>query len=196
MVPKVNEPIWNNIPQFSRSRDLKLQRIQKPLIKGLTALAKLSSDTELTDDLKESFLLLSTANFELNSVRKEFIKPDLNPQLSNLCKPSNKVTKWLFGDDLGKQVKEMQEEMKATSGVMKHAKTFAAPRYKPYPMNKKNFNKNNLAAAAAAAGWTKKQSFLGKGFARNAQQQHRQKQHHSYQKTTNQANQAKGQTQK
>ena len=46
----------------------------------------------------------------------------------------------------------MQEELKGTSGVMKHTRNFgfAASRYIPYPVkNKINFNKNNLAAAAS-----------------------------------------------
>ena len=118
-VPKVNLPIWSNIRPKTRSTDLKLQRVQKPLIKGLTALAKLDNDQSLTQDLKEAFLLLSVANFELNCVRKEMIKPDLNPEFHHLCSPKNKVTDWLFGDDLGKQVKDLQEESKATRGVMR-----------------------------------------------------------------------------
>ena len=56
-VPKVNLPIWSNIRPKTRSTDLKLQRVQKPLIKGLTALAKLDNDQSLTQDLKEAFLL-------------------------------------------------------------------------------------------------------------------------------------------
>ena len=146
VVPKVNEPIWNKIQATTRSRDLKLQLVQTPLIKGLTVLAKINADTALSDDLKESFLLLSQANFALNNLRKQLIKPDLNPQYHHLCKLANKVTKWLFGDDLGKQ-----DEIKATSGVMKHPKS-QGPRFKPYNKNFKNFNKANLAAVAAAAG--------------------------------------------
>ncbi len=39
-VPKVNPVIWDSILPKARSRDLKLQQVQKPLVKGITALAK------------------------------------------------------------------------------------------------------------------------------------------------------------
>ena len=89
VVPKVNEPIWNNNQATTRSRDVKLQLVKTPLIKGLTALAKITADTALSDDLKESFLLLSQANFALNNLRKQPIKPAINPQYHHLCKPAN-----------------------------------------------------------------------------------------------------------
>ena len=38
VVPKVNPMIWENLNSKTRSLDLRLQRIQKPLVKGLTAL--------------------------------------------------------------------------------------------------------------------------------------------------------------
>lgn len=160
VVPKVNLPIWSNIRSKTRSTDLKLQRVQKPLIKGLTALAKLDQNQALTQDLKEAFLLLSVANFELNCARKDMIKPDLNPEFHHLCSPKNKVTEWLFGNDLGKQVKDLQEESKATRGVMRggssnRGRGRGSVRFQPYP----KFN-SSLHAAAAAAGWTKN-PFLG-----------------------------------
>ena len=55
--------------------------MQKQLIRGLTALAKLDENHSLTQDLKEAFLLLSVANFEL--------KPNLNNDLHYLCSPKD-----------------------------------------------------------------------------------------------------------
>ena len=37
--PRVRPAIWDSVTSSSRSKDLKLQRIQKPLTKGITALA-------------------------------------------------------------------------------------------------------------------------------------------------------------
>ena len=48
----------------------------------------------------DSVALLSHSLFELNSLRKQFIKPDINPKYAHLCKAANPVTQWLFGDDL------------------------------------------------------------------------------------------------
>lgn len=49
VVPKVNPQIWNNISPKARSLDLKIQRCQKPLVKGLTALTVSLNNKELTD---------------------------------------------------------------------------------------------------------------------------------------------------
>ena len=127
-MPKVIPQIWENINAHSRSCDLKLQRVQKPLIKGITALAR-AREGPCTVEQEHAFLLLATANFELNCLRKELIKPDLNPRYGHLCKPLNKVTSHLFGDELGKQIKELQDEQKATFGVMKHARPGQNRRY-------------------------------------------------------------------
>lgn len=119
-VPKVNPVIWEKISPFTRiSRDLKLTRVQKLLTRGLTAYTRSLSSTHLTETQQDALALLSNANFELNSLRKEQIKPDMNPAYSHLCKAP--VTKFLFGDDLGKRVKDLKEEQKATLGVVKSA---------------------------------------------------------------------------
>ena len=87
------------------------------------------------------------------------IKPDLNPEFHHLCSPKNKVTDWLFGDDLGKQVKDLQEESKATRGVMRGSANISKQgrRFSPYPSFKQSFQ-----AAATAAGWSSNSHFLGK----------------------------------
>ena len=145
-VPKVNPPIWDNLPSGTRSRDLKLQRVQKPLVKGLTAMAKACTDPCSTEQ-EHGFMLLSTAYFELNQLRRDFIKPDLNPRFAHLCKPSNKVTKWLFGDDLGQKIKDIQNEQKATYGVMKQKKFTSKGRKAPYPTPKQAFVRRLQTAA-------------------------------------------------
>jgi hypothetical protein len=173
VVPMVNPPIWSNITPKTRSLDLKLQRVQKPLIKGLTAMAKLDQQV-LTQDVKDGFMLMAHANYELNCLRKEMIKPDLNPQYQHLCKPTIITAKdrkslgrehysLLFGTDLGKQVKDMQEEQKATSGVIKFGnfgRRGRGNRFRPYNRPNNNY-RQSFQAAAAAAGWNKSSSFLG-----------------------------------
>jgi hypothetical protein len=183
LVPRVNGRIWANIKPRTRSMDLKLQRVQKPLIKGLTAIAKL--DQKLSEDVKEGLLLVAHANFELNCLRKDAIKPDLKPSYQHLCKPSNKTTTLLFGDELGKQLKDIQEENKATSDFMNMTSTGGkwnnnrgrgsyarGNRFRPYQRANPNFQ-HNFQAAAAAAGWTTPSNpFLGtKGNANFKQRQ-------------------------
>ena len=174
--PAVNAPIWSDIPPHTRSKDLKLQRIQRPLIAGLTAMAKLDNDYKLNQDIRDGFMLLANASYELSCLRKDMIKPDLNPTFHHLCRPlSNERVKkekltitreyasLLFGTELGKQVKDIQEERKATSGVMKRKQSagYSGYRFKPY--NKNSATRQGFQAAAAAAGWKSNSNpFLGK----------------------------------
>ena len=129
-VPKVNSTIWDSMNPKSRSNDLKMQRIQRGLVKGLTAMCKsLSTPSESEGDALACF---AHANFELNMLRREFIKPDLNPQFAHLCRPSVPVTQSLFGDDLSKQVKEMNDVQQVANKLSKFKNT-NSKRYRPYP---------------------------------------------------------------
>ncbi len=119
VVPRVHPPIWDNIQSSTRSRDLKIQRVEKPLVKGIIALTQTLPTPNMSNVQQDSLALLCHALHELNLLRKEFMKPDINPKYVHLCKDSNPVTQWLFGDDLSKKVKDMKEEQKAAEGVMK-----------------------------------------------------------------------------
>ncbi|XP_072170912.1 uncharacterized protein [Diadema setosum] len=147
--PKVNGPIWDNLPQHTRSRDAKLQRVQKSLTKGLSALIQSFPSPQLTDTQQDTLALLCNANFELNSLRKELIKPDMAATYSHLCKPSTPVTKFLFGDELGKRMKDLKEEQKAASGVMRNP--ISRPQSSTYhPYRGAAFSKRQYRSA----GWT------------------------------------------
>lgn len=174
LVPKVNPLVWENLSPHVRNLDLKLQRCQKPLISGLVALLKATKGSpQLSTEQEDSVALLASAHFELNQLRKELIKPDLNSRYTHLCKPRVKTTEWLFGDDLHKAVKELDEEQK-TVGVMKNRhgrQSHKSRRFTPY---------QNLVQGSHArphhsqsqryqnAGWTTssdrpQQPFLGRG---------------------------------
>eukprot|EP00057_Strongylocentrotus_purpuratus_P021087 XP_011675561.1 PREDICTED: uncharacterized protein LOC100892194 [Strongylocentrotus purpuratus] len=120
--PKVNSAIWDNLSQRSRTRDLKLQRVQRSLTRGLSAFAQSLSSQTITETQQDSLALICNANYELNSLRKEFIKPEMNEAYSHLCKPSAPVTKYLFGDELGKRMKDLKEEQRAAARVVKQDK--------------------------------------------------------------------------
>ena len=137
-VPKVNGTIWENLKGYTRTKDLKLQRVQKALAKGLTAFARSVDGQDLTDTQQDTLALLCNAQFELNCLRRDCIRPDINTKYTHLCKASNVLTpsKQLFGDDLSKQVKDLQEEHKAAVGVVKGGRgpPYGRERrqYKPY----------------------------------------------------------------
>lgn len=53
--------------------------------------------------------LLGHYNRQSNIKRKEFQKPDLDQQYHHLCAPSISFTDYLYGDDILKNVKEIQD---------------------------------------------------------------------------------------
>lgn len=71
-------------------------------------------------------------------LRKEVIKPDLNHKYAHLCKQSAMPTEWLFGDDLPKAVKELEDQQKATGVVKSHHKFsqhFSYTKFAPYNLS-------------------------------------------------------------
>ena len=55
----------------------------------------------------------------------------MNQRYTHLCKPSVAVTKWLFGDNLSNQVKDLREEQKTTAGVRRRQSRWSSC-YQPY----------------------------------------------------------------
>ena len=76
---RVRPAIWDSVSSSSRSKDLKLQRIQKPLTKGITALARHMTTTKepMSSAQQDAFALLCNANFELNCLRKDNFKSEI-----------------------------------------------------------------------------------------------------------------------
>ncbi|XP_063966157.1 uncharacterized protein LOC129277738 [Lytechinus pictus] len=150
--PKVNQTIWDNLSASVRTKDVKLQRVQKSLTRGISAYVSLLDPNNMSSEQQDVLALLCNANFEMNALRKELIKPDLNTKFTHLCKPTNPVTKYLFGDDLGKQVKDLQDQHKAAAGVMKGGYKKPKPSYRPYPSQ-------GHERRYKEAGWTSRTSY-------------------------------------
>lgn len=124
--PKVNEFVWNKLRRESRFRDLSLQKIQSILLKGLTpsvlVVNALNGTLKNKPKLAEkdfvkfagdTIRLISSAFVMLCHTRRELIKPDLHFNLQKLCGKNQQIsTEWLFGDDILKTVKDIQEESK------------------------------------------------------------------------------------
>ena len=116
----VNEEIWDLLSRKTRSMDLAFQRVQEPLLQGLSALTNLAGklvkdvtdgktpDTcQVLDHVMDSGALLSNTNCKLNMRRRELIEPDLNSPYTRLCKEDIKPSRKLFGDDLSKHLKDI-----------------------------------------------------------------------------------------
>lgn len=70
----------------------------------------MSKDNNAKEDVKlvmDSMTLMANANIELNLRRRDLMRPDLNAQYQRLCAPSVPITNLLFGDDLTKEVKDI-----------------------------------------------------------------------------------------
>lgn len=129
---KVNPEIWDKLLPAARSRDLKMQRLQASLIKGMipilqttSTLVELSRSGEtlsadkmatITKSMINSLALLANSNQELDQRRRELLRPDLNEEFKELCS-SQSITKGalLFGQDLSTRIKQIQETNKLTT---------------------------------------------------------------------------------
>jgi len=159
-VPLVNEEIWNSVSPKIRSTDLKAQRVQRFLTKGMTAMV-----TDLKEPSKmqiDGLACLTAANNELNMLRREVIKTEINNRFLPLCKPSVKVTDFLFGDDLSRQMRDLAAAQKTTSQVVRSAtsqKYRGGWRTQPYRGRggKRNFQMESM-----------KKAFLGLGLPQQA----------------------------
>ena len=104
---RVNQLIWDNLSSTIRSQDLKFQKVQTSIVKGMTALARvtdailkrvneINGGKVLAQEAIDSLSLLAYVNTELNNRRKELIKPDLHTDYKHLCSASTTVTAELF----------------------------------------------------------------------------------------------------
>ena len=95
----VNEELWDSLTRKNRSVDLAFQRVQEPIINGLSSLsiladrlfkdvqsAKTVNAREILTHVMDSIALFGHANWKLNMKCRELIKPDLNPPYTRLCK--------------------------------------------------------------------------------------------------------------
>ena len=85
---KVNQLIWDNLSTNIRSQDLRMQKVQTFLVKGITGvvlatnkvlgcLNSIPEGRDLIQSLSDSIEMLANANKEINMRCKEMIKPDL-----------------------------------------------------------------------------------------------------------------------
>ncbi|XP_038051565.1 uncharacterized protein LOC119724536 isoform X2 [Patiria miniata] len=126
---RVNPEVWSSLKPKTRSQDIKLQKVQQALMKGVvpivgvinSLMTRLNGSAAGTDNLDvkgeitkllDAIAVIGHANHELNMRRRELIKPDLNKQFSGLCSSHVPVTGLLFGDNLPQQCKDIQQTNK------------------------------------------------------------------------------------
>ena len=129
---RVNQPVWDHLTPTVRSQDVRLQKVQTSIFKGMCALtnmidkllehlSSLPAGNDLLQKSTDALTLFANANSELNQRRREFIKPDLHEEYKHLCSSSVPITDQLFGNDLPKQVKELTEVNRVGKKVSTHS---------------------------------------------------------------------------
>ena len=131
-VVKVNPDIYNSVRRNTKQEDFALQKLQQPLIAGITAVievlnayvqAELGEGRTPTAEtvmpgLSNAVSLLCDSCHELDIRRRIGFKHDIREEFRPLCGNSTPVTSMLFGDDLGESVKALAETSKVTKQIV------------------------------------------------------------------------------
>lgn len=169
-VTRVNSEIWHSLNAFRKKADLRLanlqQTFQKATFATLTNADKLLQTPDLSGPAKKDLLtgsidivaLLGHAASEVSNLRREQMKPALKPEYHALCSSETKSSaKFLFGEDLAKQVRDVKETHRIGNTVGS-SKGHSRGGYRRDSWSTKKESHNKGAGGSHA-----RPSFLGKG---------------------------------
>ena len=122
--------IFSNIPAHARSQDVKLQKMQKSLLKSAYPIAKILDSTlassrssnkpnhMLINKIKElasdALAVLSQSSQELLQQRRDEVTKNLSREYKTLRHNVPPDSKLLFGDDLTNRIKLLEASNKAS----------------------------------------------------------------------------------
>ena len=171
-VMRVNPEIWAPLNAAQRKADLRMANLQQALQKATFAtvmttdkLLGMKNDpkntslqfNELITNNVDVVALIGHAAHELSHLRREKLKPALKPAYHALCSSETLTasTKYLFGDDLAKQIRDAKETNRIGNAVgsSKHD-------YRPMHRDPSWPNRRNNAYKSGSGN---RQHFLGKG---------------------------------
>ena len=131
---QVNYLIWDKLKPDTRSSDLKLQRVQANLLKGIIPVVGVVEQLvkvqeKISEELLDIPSLIRTATDPVaflgaaNLQRRDNIKQELNADYKHLCSPTVPLTGFLFGDDpdLSRQLKDLAEATKVSKKISKNS---------------------------------------------------------------------------
>ncbi|PFX19912.1 Pro-Pol polyprotein [Stylophora pistillata] len=128
---KVNHLIWDKLKPDTRCADIKLQRVQSNLVKGLIPVVSMAEKLVQAQDkipkealdapdliraATDAIALIGAANFQLNMQCRENIKPMQKEDYKHMSSSSVPFTDFSFGNDadLSKQLKDLVEATKVS----------------------------------------------------------------------------------
>ena len=141
----VNEEVLSSIPQAAKTKDMRLRSIQGvtakaavPYVDTLSALideAKPIDRQKLVDLAIDGVTLLAHANQQLNQLRRDMLRPTLQPRFQQLCsKPSDDDTQYLFGTKIVERIRNASQGGKlARRGRGRGIARFQPNSYPSYP---------------------------------------------------------------
>ncbi|CAH3142313.1 unnamed protein product [Porites lobata] len=154
-VTMVNEEIWDLLPRKSRAVDLAFQRVQEPLLQGISALTNLAgklvkdvhdgktpNTRDVLTHVMDSVAMLGNTNWKLNMKRRELIMPELNPPYTSMQR----------GHSSGQQMQKPYSNSSNRGAVHSQKRNFS--RFKPYHYDRTRGSGNKS---------TNRQPFLGQG---------------------------------
>ncbi|XP_060587407.1 uncharacterized protein LOC132742916 [Ruditapes philippinarum] len=121
---KLNQLVWDIVSPTARSRDKKMQNMETTVIKAACVLvktvdkaAKLETEVKqaggdigsVIDGCNDALAFLGHANRQINMIRRDLLKPEMRNEYNHLCTHSLPYTSQLFGDDVSKTAKEIEE---------------------------------------------------------------------------------------
>ena len=123
----LNPEIYQAIPQSYRHKDVKSQGVQAalqvaavPLVRmvdGLKSGALKDKSNELAQMAFTSLSMISSANSQLNQIRREAIRPVLNSRYRSICVEPAAPSKLLFGSDLAERCKQAQTAAQLAASI-------------------------------------------------------------------------------
>lgn len=149
---KVNPEIWAKLSKEKKGNDLQLQYIQQTLLKATLATLQTANaliQTDAKGDLSklitqsvDSIAMLGHASAQVSQFRKHQIKPALKSEYSAICETEEHPdSKFLFGDDLAKNMKDAKEASQIGHAFKGATKSFSKNKQSYGDMNydRKNY---------------------------------------------------------
>jgi len=120
--PSVNQEVWKTLSKRAHMQDKALVDIQNLVSVSLAQMIKLTdvlkSQMAVNKEAKklssDIFTVLGQIQYNLSIRRRYLIRPSLTKKYSSLCNVSMPITTKLFGDDIGKEIKNCESVLSLT----------------------------------------------------------------------------------
>ena len=113
---KTNQLIWDIISPQVQSVERKMQIIQRAIVKASTVLVNTVNTMAATDEnsnaidgCNDALSILGHTNRKVNITRRELMKPKMCSEYVHVCAQSVECTSFIFGDDVQKSAKEIED---------------------------------------------------------------------------------------